>query len=132
MFCSRKMNNRINHRHERVLRLVYDDYTNSFETLLLIDKTVCVHHRNIQKVALEMYKVKHHLSPNLICDIFDIKDNGRNKRDFFRPRVTSVYKGINSLRNFGPIVWNTMLPEELKSENVQTRNKNVDTRKLPM
>ena len=31
MFCSRKMNSKINHIHERALRLVYDDYRSSFE-----------------------------------------------------------------------------------------------------
>ena len=36
MFYSRKLNNRINHIHERVLRLVYKDYTSSFDELLLL------------------------------------------------------------------------------------------------
>ena len=35
MFCSRKMNKKINHIHERALRLVYDDYMTPFEELLL-------------------------------------------------------------------------------------------------
>ena len=30
MFCSRTMNRKINHIHERALRLVYQDYTSSF------------------------------------------------------------------------------------------------------
>ena len=34
MFCSRKMNRKINHIHERALRLVYGDYTASFGELL--------------------------------------------------------------------------------------------------
>ena len=34
MFCSRKMNRRINHVHERALRLVYDDYVSPFDVLL--------------------------------------------------------------------------------------------------
>ena len=33
---------------------------------------------------------------------------------FARPNVESVKKGDRSLRSFGPIVWNTMLPEKLK------------------
>ena len=32
-----------------------------------------------------------------------------------RPNVNKVNKGDRSLNSFGPIVWNTMLPEELKS-----------------
>ena len=39
MFHSRKVNNRINQIHERVLRLLYKDYTSSFDELLLKDNS---------------------------------------------------------------------------------------------
>ena len=58
MYCSRKMNNKINYIHERTLTLVHNDYNTSFEGLLDKDKSVCIHHRNIQKVAMKMYNVK--------------------------------------------------------------------------
>ena len=73
MFCSRKMNNRINHIHERALRIVYEDYSSSFEGLLLLDNSVCIHHRNIQKVAIEMFKIKNNIAPALIMDLFDFQ-----------------------------------------------------------
>ena len=57
MFCSRELNKKINHIHESGLRMVYKDYTSSFEDLLVKDESVCIHHRNIQKVAIEMFKV---------------------------------------------------------------------------
>ena len=57
MFCSRRINRKINHIHERALRLVYDNYTTSFDDLLKKDNTVSIHHRNIHYVAIEMYKV---------------------------------------------------------------------------
>ena len=57
MFCWRKMNKKINHIHERAIRLVYDDYITSFQDLLIKDNSVSIHHRNIQKVAIEMFKV---------------------------------------------------------------------------
>ena len=120
------MNNRINHIHERVLRLVYNNYTNSFKELLLLDNAVCVHHRNIQKVAVEMFKFKHRLCPNLISDLFEIKNDERSKRVFHRPKVNSVYKGTDSLRSFCPIVWDTMIPEELKCiENLEVFKREV-------
>ena len=61
MFCSRRMNQKINHIHERAFRVVYKDYTSSFEELLKRDKSVCIHHQNIQKVAIEMFKVKNNV-----------------------------------------------------------------------
>ena len=117
MFCSGKMNKKINHIHERALRLVYQDYTTSFNDLLKKDNSLTFHHRNIHQVAIEMFKVKHDLSPPFMKEIFTYIGNDKGLRSgdtFARPNVRSVYKGEMSLRSFGPIVWNTMLPDELK------------------
>ena len=117
MFCSRKMNRKINHIHERALRLVYNDYTTTFGDLLKRDKSVSIHHRNIQYVAIEMYKVMNDLSPQFIKYIFEktVQHPTRLGSTFVRPKVNTVYKGENSIRNFGPIVWNNMLPLKFKS-----------------
>ena len=118
MFCSRTMNKKINHIHERALRLVYQDYVTTFEDLLKKDNSLCFHHRNIHQVAIEMYKVKHDLCPSFMKEIFSHKENDQGTRSgdtFERPHVDSVKKGDRSLRTFGPIVWNTMLPEKLKA-----------------
>ena len=56
------MNRKINYVHERALRLVYNDYTSSFDDLLTNDKAISIHHRNIHRVAIEMYKLKNNLS----------------------------------------------------------------------
>ena len=109
------MNKKINHIHERALRLVYGDYTTSFEDLLIKDKSVSIHHRNIQKVAIEMFKVKNNLCPEFIKQLFcEISRQTRSKASFHRPNVNKVYKGEMSLRSFGPLVWNTMVPDNLK------------------
>ena len=117
MFCSRKMNRKINHIHERALRLVYDDYISSFKELLRRDNTVSIHHRNVQLVAIEMYKIVHSLSPPFMREIFSEKgvSSTRSQGTFIRPRVNTVYKGENSFRSFGPVVWDQMIPTEFKS-----------------
>ena len=110
------MNRKINNIHERALRLVYEDYTSSFDELLNKDKSISIHHRNIHCVAIEMYKVIHDLCPSFISEIFELNSGPltRKRNTFIRPRVNTVYKGDNSLRIYGPIVWNDMLPERLK------------------
>ena len=116
MFCSRKMNNKMNHIQERALRLVYQDYTASFKELLKKDNSLRFHHRNIHQVAIEMFKVKHDLSPPFMKEIFIYIKNDKGTRagnTFARPNVNSVYNGEQSLRYFGPIVWNEMLPNLL-------------------
>ena len=56
MFHSRTLNNRINRLHERGLRMVYKDYKLTFNELLHKDNSFSIHHRNLQRLAMEMYK----------------------------------------------------------------------------
>ena len=115
MFCSCAMNKKINRIHERALRIVYRDYESSFEDLLSKDKSLTFHHRNIHQVAIEMFKVKHDLSPPFMKDILTMVDGETHSgAEFSRPNITSVKKGYRSLRNFGPIVWNNLLPDKHK------------------
>ena len=52
MFYSRGINNKINHLHERALRIIYKDNTITFEELIEKDNSFSVHHRNIQSLAI--------------------------------------------------------------------------------
>ena len=70
MFHNRTLNNKINRLHERSLRLVYEDEALSFQELLDLDNSMTIHHRNIQKLATEMFKIKNKLSPTPMIDIF--------------------------------------------------------------
>ena len=70
MFHSRTLNNKINRLHERALRLAYKDNNLSFGEHLEIDKSVTIHHKNLQKLATEMFKVKNKLSPTPVIEIF--------------------------------------------------------------
>ena len=78
------------------------------------DESVCIHHRNIQRVAIEMFKVKNGLSPEIMKNIFHVNSDPRVEKSFFRPNVNTVFKGEQSLRSFGPIVWNSMIPDNFK------------------
>ena len=56
MFHSRTMNGKIDRIHERALRLVYSDYVSSFDKLLKKARSFSIHHKNIQSLAIEIYK----------------------------------------------------------------------------
>ena len=70
MFHSRIINAKINGLHERSLRVVYDDRKSSFDELLKRDKSFTIHEKNIQKLAVEMYKIKSNISPTPVKDLF--------------------------------------------------------------
>ena len=75
IFCGRNLNNRINHLHERLLRIVYNDYESSFQELLELDNSVSIHHRNIRLLAIELFKVKYFLSNQIMSELFDLRNN---------------------------------------------------------
>ena len=72
MIHSRKFNNKINRMHEKYLRIVFNDNTSSYEELLEIDISVSVHHRNIQMLATESYKIVNGLSSDIMKDVFPL------------------------------------------------------------
>ena len=89
--------------HERSLRIVYRDYYSSFKDLLKKDKSVCIHHRNIQSLAVELFKVKENLSNTIMSDTFPTRVLNyklRLQTDFFRNNVNITKFGLNSLRYF--------------------------------
>ena len=120
MFHSRNLNNKINRLHERCLRVIYNDKTSSFEQLLENDNSVSIHHRNIQALAVEMYKVTNGLSPEIMNEIFQIREESRyNLRYtslFTIPPIHSVYNGRESVSYMGPKIWE-LIPHAFKQIN---------------
>ena len=52
MTVGRGFNNVINHTHERALRIVYKDFSVSFEGLLAKDTSVTIRNRNLQQLVI--------------------------------------------------------------------------------
>ena len=86
MFHNRALNNRINKLQERALSLVHNDNTSSFYELLQKDNSFTIHHWNIQKLALEMYRVKHCIAPKILCELFHEANVPYNLRQTVRLR----------------------------------------------
>lgn len=68
MTLGRGFNNVINHTHERALRIVYKDFSVSFEGLLAKDTSVTIRNRNLQQLVIEFFKVKMKIFPILMKD----------------------------------------------------------------
>ena len=82
MFCSRTSNDMINKIHEQALRLIVNDHTSDFDTLLQINSDTCNHHRNIQTLMIEIYKLKNNLNPPIMDFMFERRDNMYNLMNF--------------------------------------------------
>ena len=66
MCHSRAQNTRINKIHERALRIVYNDDISPFQDLLEKSGTVSIHCRNLQLLAIEIFKTPRDLSPSYV------------------------------------------------------------------
>ena len=62
MFHRGALNNKINSIHERPLRITYNDSKSTFEELLNKDNFVSIHHRNLQVLPIEMFKIKNNMA----------------------------------------------------------------------
>ena len=82
-YNNRTCNNKINRLHESCLRLI-NDKRSSFEDLLEKDNSVSLHHKNLQALAIEIFKVHTKTSSEIM------------------PQVKSVNYGLKSIRALGP------------------------------
>ena len=57
MFCDRNIYSKTNALHYRALKIVYRDNVSSFDELLIKDKSLRVHHKNIHFLAIEMFNL---------------------------------------------------------------------------
>ena len=83
----------------------------TFQELLEKDESFTIHERNLQKLATEMYKVKHNLSPKSTQELFIPATRGKN--EWVLPRVNTVNNGLETIRYRGPKTWE-LVPEEIK------------------
>ena len=80
-----------------------------FNELLEKDNSVSIHYRNIQDLAIEMFKVANGMSPVIMNKIFQLREefhyNPRYTSNFVIPPIHSVYHGSESASYLGPKIW---------------------------
>ena len=104
MCHSRKRYHEINRLHEKCLRIIYNDRRSSYEELLSKDDSVFMHHKNLQKFVIEIYKVVNGLCPEIMNEFFQFPIqshcNLRNNATFRTPSFNIIFKRKDSVSNF--------------------------------
>ena len=74
--------------------------------LLEKDNSVSIHYRNIQALAIDMFKVANGMSPVIMNEIFQLREeyhyNLLYTSNFVIPPIHSVYHGSESASYLGP------------------------------
>lgn len=71
MFCGRRTIFIISQWHERTLRIVYKNQNLSFNEIIKKDGYFTIHHRHIQTISMELFRVKSDQSREIINNIFE-------------------------------------------------------------
>ena len=115
LFHSRSLNNRINRIHERALRIVFNDNVSSLDELINKSGSVRVHHRNLQFLAIEIYKALHNLSPPVMSELFELKNikyNLRKDKTLISNKVKLVHYGTGTILYLAPKRWQ-LIPDTI-------------------
>ena len=113
---NKSINKKINNLHEGVLRLIYCDHSSDSQELLQRDNSVTIHQKNIQALAIMIYKVVNNIAPTIVSELFsfsNINYNLRSGSQFHQPSANRVWNGQETISYLGPKIWN-MVPEEMK------------------
>ena len=100
MFHSKNLSEKLNALHEMVLRIIYGDKSSSFNEMFQKDNSVSIHHKNVQPLVTEMYKVSNDMSPTILEDIF--ASTSYNSDGFKMEKVCVVYKDTETLSHLVP------------------------------
>ena len=117
MFTSRYLNNALNSMHERVLGLIYNDYEPLFDRILEDNKQESIYQKNIELLAIEIYKLQAGLRPPIMSDLLVTRENNYNLMNF--EALESSHKRTlkfetETISYRGPQIWNLIAKRRRK------------------
>ena len=86
--------------------------------LLQKGNSMTIYQKNIQALAVLMYKVANNIAPTIVSELFSFSNvnyNLRNGSQFHQTSVKSVWNGLETVSYLGPKIWK-MVPEEIKQK----------------
>ena len=111
-----------------MLRIVYKDNKLSFTELLSEDKSLTIHHRNFQKLAIKMYEVKNELWPKIMLDLFKEVTHPcklRNSLICGSYKIKTLRYGTETIAYLGPKICSIIPAEIIKSASLETFHQKI-------
>ena len=116
-FSSSKSLQKIEQLQECDLRFLYNEYTSSYNDLLLKSNKCTMLIARQRILCIEIFKTVQLLNPPFMQNIFELRSShysSRNPNNLAHVRPIQTKSGSNSLVSIGPQIWNG-LPNEIKS-----------------
>ena len=114
MLHSRTLNNKVNRIPERALRTVYSGYSLYFNKLLDKDGSFTIHQRNVQSLAIEIFKYLHGLSPAILSEVFKVNETIpyelRMRNELSSRNSKTVRYGTETISFLSPKMW-SLIPK---------------------
>ena len=99
LFCSKTDMQRVEKVQYKTLQVVYNNYMTTYDELLALDNKLKIHQRQLQFLAIEMYKSKNKLNPNFMWKTYkeeNILYSLRRGISLLIPNANTQKYGINS------------------------------------
>ena len=114
MFHDRRANTKLNKVCERALRIACKDSGSNS-----VNKSLTIHQRNLQLLAIEIFKTKNNINPTFMKDVFAEKYNYyslRNPNHLQLPKARTTIYGTENIQFRGCSLWSS-LPNSLKDSD---------------
>ena len=87
-----------------------------------------MHHRNVEKLAIEMYKVENELWPKIMLDLFKEVTHPYNLKNSLicgSYKIKTVRYDTETITYLGPKIW-SIVPDEIRgSASLETFRQNI-------
>ena len=132
MLCNRSYNNRINHLHERALRIVHNGNVSSVTDSLKRGQLISIHHTNIRLLGIELYKTRNNISCHVRIELFEIYSTITDHKQILQQDQLALLIMVWKVQDIWNLKFRTynLILETLDTMNSFRRKLSVGLRKI--